>query len=331
MKTVKKISIVTALHATVVSVLLLLFLWPAATAESKNLPIGLVGPSQQTAMIADRLSSQSPNALIITEFETASDAQTAIEQKEIYGAIVLGTNPSVIVASAANPSVANSVKDLGNKLLQLTASQQGNSLPSVGVTDLAELPANDPRGAIFGGAALPLVIGGISLGAIGALQLRSRRDRIIFGFSASTLTGLLAAVWVSSVFGALPAGVAANWLVFSAIIAAIGFSLMGSHTVAGIAGFGITAATLFLVGNPLNGVGLPMEFYADPWGQIGQMMPIGSGFELLKRVNFFEAASQSQQWFVLGAWGLVGLSLTLIRSKQNTLKTATETDGKGSF
>lgn len=326
METLKKLSIFTALHATVVSVLLLLFLWPAASAESKDLPIGLVGPSQQTSMIANRLSSQNPNTLTITEFETEAEAKTAIGVKEIYGALVLGPKPSVLIASAANPNVANAIRDVGNKLLQLNATQQGFSIPSLEVTELAELPERDPRGVVLGGAALPVVIGGISLGAIGALQFRRRRDRIIFGLGASTITGLLAAIWLSSFFGALPAGVFANWIVFSAVIAALGFALIGSFSVAGIAGFGIVAASLFLVGNPLNGVNLPMEFYAEPWGLIGQMMPVGSGFELLKRVNFFEAASQSNQWFVLGTWGFVGLCFTLVRLKQNTLLSDTKTN-----
>ena len=42
-----------------------------------------------------------------------------------------------------------------------------------------------------------------------------------------------------------------------------------------------------------------------------QAMPVGAGFELLKKINFFEAADQSAQWWVLVAWILVGLTLSI--------------------
>lgn len=312
MKETKEVSVLAILHATVVSLLILLFLWPAGSAEPRNLPIGLVGPNQQTSQIAQMMDQQQPGAIEFTGFENPAAAKEAIDQKEIYGAIVLGQQPEVMIATAANPSVAQFIRDLGNNLMVLSASQQGMQIPQLKVRELAAMPESDPRGAVFGSAALPLVIGGISLGAMAALRLKTGGGRIALVSAASVTTGLVAAGVVAGVFGALPGDYLANAFAMAAVIAAIGFALVGAHALLGLAGFGITAATLFLLGNPLNGVALPVEFYPEGWGLIGQLMPIGAGFELMKRINFFETADQSTQWWVLAIWILVGFLLSLL-------------------
>ena len=312
MNQTKEVTIYTLLHATVVSLLVLLFLWPAGSAEAKNLPIGLVGPSAQTAQIAAGIEQQQPGALEIKTFDSRSEAEMAIADKRIYGALILGSQPEALIASAANPSVANLITELGNGLIRMSAAQQGMQLPALTITDAAPLPESDSRGAIFGSSTLPLVIGGISLGAIALLRLRTAGSRIALVATGSLTTGLVAAALVGGVFGALPGDYLANSMAFSAVLAAIGFSLIGAHALIGMPGFGLTAATLFLLGNPLNGVNLPVEFYAEPWGQVGQLMPIGAGFELLRRINFFESADQSAQWWVLAVWILVGFLLSML-------------------
>ncbi|MCF8529088.1 MAG: SNG1 family protein [Aquiluna sp.] len=311
MKESKTVATLAALHAVIVSVLILLFLWPAGGSAAKDLPIGLVGPAEQTSQIAAAIESQQPGALEITQFTSAEEAQDSIEAKEIYGALVLGQQPEVMIASAGNPAGAQLLRELGQNLANQSAQMQGMQLPTIQVTDLAPLPESDQRGAVFGSSALPLVIGGISLGALAVLRIRSGSGRLALASIASLVTGTIAAAIVSGVFGALPGDLLANSMAFSAVIAAISLTLIGMHAIIGMAGFGLTAATLFLVGNPLNGVALPVEFYPGIWGAIGQAMPVGAGFELLKKINFFEAADQSAQWWVLAAWILVGLTLSI--------------------
>lgn len=311
MKETKSVAALVGLHATIVSVLILLFLWPAGGAEAKNLPIGLVGPAEMTSQVAESINSQQPDALAITQFEDLADAETAIRSKEIYGALLLGKQPEVLIASAANPSVAQLLRELGQTFLEQSASQQGMELPKLVVTDLAAMPEADPRGAVFGSAALPLVIGGISLGALAVLRLRSGSARLALATVGSSVTGFAAAAVMGGVFDALPGDYVMNALAFSAVIASIGLLLIGMHAWFGMPGFGLTAATLFLLGNPLNGVSLPAEFYPEGWGAVGQSMPVGAGFELLRRINFFDLADQGSQWFVLAIWIATGALLSL--------------------
>lgn len=311
MKETQHVTALSVVHATVVAILILLFLWPAGSAEPRNLPIGLVGPNQQTSQIASMVDQQQPDAVEFTGYSSREEAEAAIANKEIYGAIVLGPQPEALIATAANPNVAQFIRDLGGNLMNMSAQQQGMQVPQLKVTELAALAEADQRGAVLGSSALPIVIGGISLGALAILRLKTGSGRIALVSIASLFTGAIAAATISGVFGALPGDYFMNTLALAAILAAIGFALIGAHAVAGMVGFGLTAATLFLIGNPLNGVALPAEFYPGIWGAIGQLMPVGSGFELLKRINYFELSDQSAQWWVLVAWISIGFLLAL--------------------
>ena len=148
------------------------------------------------------------------------------------------------------------------------------------------------------------------------LRIRNRWSQIYLLASASLITGLTVAFILTGVMGALEGGLWINTLVISSIIGAFGFSLVGAYRLFGLAGFGTLAAVFFLLGNPLSGVALAPEFYQDGWGSFGQALPLGAGFELIKRTNFFESADASQQWWVLGIWILVGLAMWAIGFKR---------------
>jgi hypothetical protein len=304
------------LHAALIAVLVLLFTWPAATAEPRGLPIGVVGPAQVTGQVSDQLESSRPGAFEIEAFESQQDAEQAITNREIYGAILIGPEVGVLIGSAANPGVAQLISELGSGIQESFLARQGVEVPKVKVTDLATLPEEDARGQVLGSASLPLVIAGISLGALVMLRIRNRWSQINLLASASLIRGLTVAFILTGVMGALEGGLWINTLVISSIIGAFGFSLVGAYRLFGLAGFGTLAAVFFLLGNPLSGVALAPEFYQDGWGSFGQALPLGAGFELIKRTNFFESADASQQWWVLGIWILVGLAMWAIGFKR---------------
>lgn len=316
MNETRNVAALALVHATVVGILVLLFLWPAGAAEPRNLPIGLVGPDQITSQLSSQLDSRQPGAFSIDQFSSEEEAIDAMEQKEIYGAVVVGREVKLLIATAANPNVAQLLKELGNSVLQLSSQQQGIASPQLVVEDVAALPDGDQRGAVLASSALPIVIGGISLGALAALRLQSRSARISLVTVGSLLSGFAVSALLSEVFGAIQGHYLVSSLAISALVGAIAMSLIGMHAVLGLAGFGLTAATLFLIGNPLNGVSLPVEFYPEGWGALGQLMPLGAGFELLKRINFFGSADQSVQWWVLAAWLTVGTLLALLKLKK---------------
>lgn len=305
------------IHAIIIASLLFLFTWPAATAEPRDLPIGVVGPAAIAEQIVDQLESANPEAFEITVYESVEDAEIAVESREIYGALVLGQQVEVLIASSANPAIAQLLTTMGDSILSGSLAKQGIVVPELTVTDLAPLPEADARGMVLGSASLPIVIGGISLGALVALRLRGFWTQLSAVGSASLLSGATLAWGLGDVLGVLTGDFIMNSLVLAATIGAFGTALVGAYRLAGIPGFGLVAATFFLLGNPLSGVSIPVEFYPSFWGQLGQMMPLGAGFDLLKSVNFFEAADTSRSWWVLGIWIMAGLILWVLRGSRS--------------
>lgn len=308
------------IHAALMSALLLLFTLPAVTAEPRNVPIGLVGPAQMTEVIAEKIDEQRPGAFSIEFFETASEATTAIESKELYGALEVGGQTRVFVATAGNSGVAQLINELGSAINDSMLAGQGISYPSLEKVELAPLPDEDPRGQVLGSAALPFVIAGISLGALAAFRGGSRWTQISIVAAGAVATGLALAYILTQGFAVLPGDIWLTALAISSVIGAVGVTLLGAHRLAGMPGFGALAATFFLLGNPLSGISIPAEFYVDGWGVFGQSLPLGAGFELIKRINFFEFAETTSQWWVLVSWIAFGLAMWGVSFLRRTTK-----------
>lgn len=106
----------------IVGTVLLAFSWPAVTADAQHLPIGIVGAPEQIDQISDAIDEQSEGAIALTEYDDRDAAVEAIEQREVYGAIVLpvaqGEAPEVLTASAASAAVAQMLQGIA------TAQQQ---------------------------------------------------------------------------------------------------------------------------------------------------------------------------------------------------------------
>lgn len=314
---------VPVIHAAVVTLLLFLFTWPAATAEPRNVPVGIVGPEPVAEQIAAMLDARQPGAFDVSVYGSPADARQAIANRDIYGAIVVGQQIEVQIASAANPAVAQLITSLGDTVMSGLLAQQGVMVPSLSATDLAPFPEADGRGIVFGSSSLPVVIGGIALGALVSLRLRGAWWQLSVVGSSALASGAALAWAVGPALGALEGDYLTNALAFAAVLGSLAFPLVAAHRLGGLGGFGAVAATFFLIGNPLSGISLPPEFYPSVWGEVGQWMPLGAGFDLLKSLNFFEGAGSQQPLWVLGGWIFVALALWFIpkRKTRETLIT----------
>jgi hypothetical protein len=75
---------------------------------------------------------------------------------------------------------------------------------------------------------------------------------------------------------------------------------------------GVGALLVFLVGNPLSGVSSAPELLPQPWGAVGQWMPVGAGGSLLRSVTYFGGAGDAQALWVLAGYAGLGLTLVLL-------------------
>jgi hypothetical protein len=301
-----------------VSVLLLAFTWPAATAEVRGLPVAISGPAPMVEQVSESLVTEADGAIELIEVDDRAGALGAIERREVYGAVLLGAEPEVLTASAASPVVSQLLGEVANQLqagvttqaaAAAAAAAAGLSAPTVVVTEVAPLADGDPRGALIGAASFPLVLAAIIGGALAALLVQGalRRFAVVAGFAL--LVGFAVAGILQGWFGALQGNFAVNALALGLIVAAGTLTMVGLVGLLGKVGIPLGVITLMLVANPIASAAQPLEFLPEPWGEVGQFFPPGAGATLVRNLSYFPDANIAESWLVLGIWAVGGALL----------------------
>ncbi|HEY3008908.1 MAG TPA: hypothetical protein VGJ63_12730 [Micromonosporaceae bacterium] len=286
------------------ALLVALFAAPAANLEPRDLPVAVAGPTPSATAFERQLKVARPGAFDVTIVADQTSADEALRNREAYAAFVLGpSGPSLHTASAASPTLA--------ALLTQAAGQiaGGREVP---VVDVVPTDPDDPRGAGFAAGFLPLAITSLVAGALLTLLVRRRGARLLGLVRFAVLAGVVGAAVLHMWLGVIAGDYLAN-------AAAIGlFALAASGIVAGLAsllgaaGIGVGALLVFLVGNPLSGVSSAPELLPQPWGAVGQWMPVGAGGSLLRSVTYFGGAGDAQALWVLAGYAGLGLTLVLL-------------------
>jgi hypothetical protein len=101
--------------AAIVSAILLAFSWPTVTAEAKDLPIAAVGNEKQIDQVVDN----APDGMLdLKDADSRADAVDMIKHRDVYGALVLGDKPEILVSSAASPAVAQQLRAMAAQMQQ---------------------------------------------------------------------------------------------------------------------------------------------------------------------------------------------------------------------
>ncbi|GGR69641.1 hypothetical protein J2S40_001277 [Nocardioides luteus] len=295
---------------TLLTLLISAFAWPTSELEPRSLPLVVAGPEAAVTQIEAQLAARAGEDAF--DVSTAADrdaAVEAIEDREAYGAIVAGPEGAeVLVASAASANVAQ-------QLTQMATAMAAETGAPPTVTDAVASPEDDPRGIVFGASALPLVIGGIMVGAITSMALRRTRDRVAAAFLIAVGGGLAMTGVVQGWLGALEGSYLANAGVVALGILAVALPIVGLRHLIGPAGIGVVALLVLLVGNPLSGITSAPEMV--PFGWLGQLMPPGAAGSALRGFAFFDGAATVTPLIVLACWAGVGLLLTLLPHRES--------------
>ena len=306
--------VVVALQALLVP----LFAGPAANIAPRDLPIAVAGPLPAAQDLADRLEAEHPGAFDVRVVADGSAADQAIRKRTVYGAVVLApTGPSVHVASAAGPTVA--------ALLTQSTAALGNGNP-VPVRDVVPTDADDPRGAGFGAAFLPLAMTGLLADALIFLLVRGRAARVAALITYAVLAGLAGAAVQQFWLSVLPGDYLADAGVMALVALAIAAAVTGLGAILDRAGVALGAVMIFLVGNALSGVSSAPELLPQPWGEFGQWLPIGAGGTLLRSVAYFDGNGSATAALVLATYVVLGLGMAAL-GRRGTTAPATEAAG----
>ncbi|MGC4939502.1 hypothetical protein [Kribbella sp. DT2] len=298
------VAVVVAGLTVLLTVLLIAFAWPAARSGPRDLPLAVAGPQSAVGQVTAALEQAMPGGFAIEPVADRASAVQAIEDRDVYGAIVLDeAAPEVLTASAAGPMVAQLLTQVAGKL----TAQNPAAAPKV--TDVVPLPADDPRGAGLAAGALPLVLGGILAAAMLTNFAKAGATRIV-GAVTFAATGALALTAVLQFWlGSFEGSYWANAGVIAMSIGAISLTLLGLEWLLGTAGLGLGAATMMLLGNPLSGMTSAPEMLPSGWGTLGQFLPPGAAGTALRSVSFFDGAGAGRSLLVLSGWLVLGLVL----------------------
>ncbi|MFE2998406.1 hypothetical protein ACFXG4_25805 [Nocardia sp. NPDC059246] len=284
--------------AAIQALMLIAFAWPAARVAPRDLPIAITGP--QAAAVARQLTDREPGGFDIRTVADESTARDAIEHRDVYGAILTGGQPRVLIASAASPIVAQ----------QLSAfAQQLNGAQAAPVQDVVAADVHDPRGSGFGAMVLPLVMSGLAGGVLLTLLVPSLRARALGLAVFAIAGGLLSMSIVQGWLHLLPGAYLAMASISGLVSLAVAGTVVGLAAVLGQAGIGLGALTMLLVGNPFSGATSAPELLPKPWGEIGQLLPPGAAATLLRSTAFFGDAAIAGPLTVLLCWAAAGLAL----------------------
>ncbi|HEY9329313.1 MAG TPA: ABC transporter permease, partial [Streptomyces sp.] len=304
----RRLVAVVLLVPVVVALALWAFTWPAARMAPRDLPLGIAGSAPAAGHLAQQLE-QRDGAFEIHRYDSEAAARTAIEDRSVYGAVVVTPKgPELLTASAAGPVVAQLLSEA------VTASAPAGT--AVPVTDVVAAPAADPRGSVLGASILPLAIAGVAAASAVTL-LRLRGGRAVTALvGVAVLVGTVAAALTDSWLGVITGDWWSEAGTLGFTVLAIGATVAGLAALIGPAGVGLGALLMVLVGNPFSGVTSAPELLPRPVGAIGQWLPPGAGGSLLRSVAFFDGRAAGGAALTLALWAALGLTAVVIGGRR---------------
>jgi hypothetical protein len=287
------------------SVLLTAFAWPAANSEPREVPLAVAAPAPVAAPVEQGLAAGAGGeAFDVTRVADRAAAVAAIENREVYGALAVGpSGVDMLTASAASPVVAQMLGQVAGRL----PADPAAGPPTV--TDVVPLPADDPRGAGLAAGSLPLVLGGIAAAAVLTLRVQGTGRRLAGALGFAVAGGLAMTAILQFWLGSLEGSYWTNSAVVALAIGATATVVLALERLFGLAGLGLGAVVMLLLGNPLSGIASAPELLPAGWGAFGQLLPPGAAGTALRSVAFFEGAGAGTALLVLGCWLVAALVL----------------------
>jgi hypothetical protein len=298
-----------------ICMMLLAFSAPTIHSGPRDLPLAVSGPDPAVTQLRTALEEKNPGAFEVTTYATVDGATAAIKDRDAVGGISIARDGRVTIqtASAAGSPYASLLRNIGAGL-----AARGQA---VTYTDVVPLTSDDPAGSGLAALALPLAFGGTASAVIVATVFRRSRGLCVLGSVAfAVLAGLAATAilqhWLGAIdgpFWATAAGVGLG-------IAAISLTVLGLESLLGYAGAGIGALIMVFIANPLSGIATGPVWLPQPWGDIGQLLPIGAAGTVVRSAAFFDGAGSGHALLILAAWIVLGLILVALSTRSEPVQ-----------
>jgi hypothetical protein len=297
-----------AIGVALVAAFVFFLVFPAHDPKPNHLPVGIVGPPQVASGISAGLERD--GRFEVHSYSGAAQALDAIRDRDVYGAIVIGRPPRVLVASAASPQVA--------AILGEAAAGIARAGGAPVVRDVVPLDPDDPRGVSLNLISLALVVTSI----LGALILISRVPGlaagprvgwlIVFGL----LGGITAMLVARTGIGVLPGAFLGLAAVAALTIMATSLPAAGIIGALGEPGILVSFLIFLMLANPASGAASAPELLPDPWRTLGQLLPVGAGATAIRNTAYFDGADLARPLLVLAVWAALGALLVVLAQRR---------------
>ncbi|ASR36667.1 hypothetical protein BAY61_18525 [Prauserella marina] len=288
----------------IIALMLYAFLAPSINSGPKELPVAVAGPTTELTPLEQALRSNSPDAFAFQRHDRAADVEAAITNREAIGGIVIQSSGHVTLYTAAGNGTP--YVELMNTIAT-SLQAQGQSVETI---ELAPLTEDDPTGIGLAMLGLPLAFGGMASAALMIFLLRGKTLQTLVGLTATSIAaGIVVTTILRSGYGSFDADHVVASLAIAAGVAATSFFVAGLGAVIGIRAIGLGAILTIFIANPLSGLATGWWWLPQPFGEIGQHMPIGAAGQLLRSLAYFDGNGANGAWTTLIIWILAGTTL----------------------
>jgi hypothetical protein len=286
----------------------------------RDVPLAVVMPAGAPAGIAqvvvDRLEGLAGDPLGVLVADTEDDARGLLADREVDGALLLGTGTAdtLLVSSAEGGAVSSALTEV---LTQVDAAQQR----TVTTDDVLPAAEGDARGLSAFYLAVGWVVGGYLVASIIGLSSGSRpltraRGAVRLGSVAvyAVVSGIGGALITGPVLGVFDGHLLALSAFGALLVFAVGAFTMALQVWTGLVGIGLAILLFVVLGNPSAGGAYPTPLLPPFWAAIGPWLPPGAGTDAVRGIVYFDGAGAGQACLVLAAYAVVGLVGTLLGS-----------------
>jgi hypothetical protein len=284
--------------------------------KPRDIAFGVVAPQGADTLVR-QLDALPGSPLDPRALTTAEEARERIEDRTLYGALVVDprtTTDRLLVASGGGAPVADALE-------QVVGSAEARQGRQVRTVDLVPVERGDARGLSSFYLIVGWCVGGYLCAAILAVSygarpadLRRAVIRLLTLAVYSVLLGLLGAVVIGPVLGALPGSTVGLWWLGALVVFATGATTFAFQGALGVIGIGLTVLVVVIAGNPSAGGAYPYPLLPPFWRDIGPALIPGAGTWTARSIGYFGGRAVTGPLLVLGAWALGGTLLTLLFS-----------------
>jgi hypothetical protein len=274
-----------------------------------RIPVAVAAPQQASAKIVAQLNALDGDPVKATAAASTAAARQSVRTRTADAAFLFnatGSKDTLLVASAAGPSVSQTATQIAQKIETAQKRQ-------ISVTDIRPPNAGDGRGMTSFYLVLGWVIGGYLTATIMGMAAGSRpanRHRTLIRLAVLVLyavvSGIAGAVIVGPVFDALGGHFWALSAIGVLVVLAAAATALALQTLLGLLGTGLVILFFVVLGNPSSGGVYPAPLLPPFWSAIGQALPPGAGTTVVRNTVYFSGHATASPLWVLGAYAVGG-------------------------